>query len=230
MAGVVYADKALAALKDYCIRHGGIIHENSTADPCKLRNDFIVQCCGPWSAEAPVFKGLLQSARVYCHWFRYTGKVPLANKIFLIHGQDGRLLYGMPTGEQEVKIGWHSYPMIPMEPGHSESLSPEKYVTDIRDAFSATTGCDFNHIKSQGCYYTNTPDENYIVDQISANHWAIAGLSGHGFKFAPALAYNVVASIKRQENQRVLGPFSLRRFQLGNAMTSRTQIGEQDIT
>ena len=39
------------------------------------------------------------------------------------------------------------------------------------------------------CYYTLTPDENFIVDRHPkfANVAFAAGLSGHGFKFVPVL-------------------------------------------
>ena len=40
-----------------------------------------------------------------------------------------------------------------------------------------------------GCYYTMTPDENFIVDTLPnmPQVTIVAGLSGHGFKFTSVL-------------------------------------------
>ena len=116
-----------------------------------------------------------------------------------------------------------------MEPGHAEHSSPEKYVKDICGAFGATVAQEFEITKSKGCYYTNTPDENYIVDQVSNNQWVIAGLSGHGFKFAPALAHHVISSIKRRKKRRILRPFALKRFRQKGSIAARTRTYETDI-
>ena len=41
----------------------------------------------------------------------------------------------------------------------------------------------------KGCLYTTTPDEHFILDRVPGTDcaWVAAGLSGHGFKLAPAL-------------------------------------------
>jgi sarcosine oxidase len=42
-------------------------------------------------------------------------------------------------------------------------------------------------VESVPCMYTMTPDKNYIIGSPSPGVFCVAGLSGHGFKMAPAL-------------------------------------------
>jgi N-methyl-L-tryptophan oxidase len=44
-------------------------------------------------------------------------------------------------------------------------------------------------MQTKGCYYTMTPDENFIVDRLpdTPSVVVVAGLSGHGFKFTSVL-------------------------------------------
>lgn len=36
------------------------------------------------------------------------------------------------------------------------------------------------------CLYTNTPDENFVVDRVASQVTVVSACSGHGFKFGPA--------------------------------------------
>lgn len=227
LAGIIYADKALSVLKSFCLEKGVMIYEN-TAFADKKDNGVYVYCVGPWFYEFPNFSNFLTSNRVYCHWFSHDGEAPLFRKAFLIQGKDGRVLYGMPTKTDIVKVGWHNYPIIPLPPGTAENTSPNKYIDDIEKALSKITSKKLKHIKSKGCYFTNSLDENYIIDKIDNNSWAIAGLSGHGFKFAPALVAGVLDSIESDSLNQELNKFSLSRFGVNN-ITSRTHVSEADL-
>ena len=47
------------------------------------------------------------------------------------------------------------------------------------------------------CLYTNTPDRHFVLDQDreQPDVWLLSACSGHGFKFAPALAELLVAAM-----------------------------------
>lgn len=227
-AGVVYADNALAVLKQYCIMNGVKLHENTCFSKYDETDGIRIYCKGPWFSQDLTYGHLMSSVRVYCHWFSFPAQVQLFQKVFLLQGRDGRILYGMPTPEGHVKVGWHNYPIIPLEPGVAEDSSPDQYIRDIKNALAVTTGAELDHIKSKGCYFTNTPDENYIVEQSSANSWIIGGLSGHGFKFAPALASGVVSSITTGEFSTELKMFSPKRFNASDVQ-ARTHVSSSEV-
>ncbi len=72
------------------------------------------------------------------------------------------------------------------------------------------------YTKQPDLLFTNSLDENYIIDKIENDSWVVAGLSGHGFKFAPALAASVLDSIERNSLCQELSNFSLDRFHIKN--------------
>lgn len=226
-AGVIYADKVLSILKQFCLDKGVTIYENSRFEN-KEYDGIYIYCIGPWFCTFPKISNFLTSNRVYCHWFSHNGESPLFKKAFLMQGKDKRVLYGMPTERYVVKVGWHNYPIIPLSPGTPENTSPKKYVCDIEEALSKITSQKLKYIKSKGCYFTNSLDENYIIDKIENDSWVVAGLSGHGFKFAPALAASVLDSIEGNSLCQELRNFSLDRFCIKN-IASRTYVSESDL-
>jgi len=67
-----------------------------------------------------------------------------------------------------------------------------------------------------GCYYTMTPDENFIIDTLP-NHpqvTLVAGLSGHGFKFTSVLGELAADLALSKSLDFDLNFLSLARFQL----------------
>ena len=66
----------------------------------------------------------------------------------------------------------------------------------------------------QVCMYTRSPDEHFIVDRHPEYPHVVfvAGLSGHGFKFAPALAKVITDLIFDRELNLPIDFLSLARF------------------
>ena len=228
LAGVIYASSAMSTLKNFCLENNVEVNENTIFHERYAKDGVTVYCKGPWFSESPFFAKILESDRVYCHWFKHDASTKLFEKAFLIQGQDNRVIYGMPESKDIIKVGWHNYPIIPMLPGISESVSPDKFIKDIQEALSYITSKKLDFIKSKGCYFTNSLDENYIVDAIGDNKWVIAGLSGHGFKFAPALASGMLDAIEVNHIPKHLEFFSLKRFENKNIIP-RTHIKEDDL-
>ncbi|MFM7926212.1 MAG: FAD-dependent oxidoreductase, partial [Pirellula sp.] len=65
-----------------------------------------------------------------------------------------------------------------------------------------------------GCYYTMTPDENFIVDRLpnAPNVVVVAGLSGHGFKFTSVLGQIASELAIQGHSQLNIDFLSIRRF------------------
>lgn len=221
--GIVRADESLGALAAFCRSRGARILEHSPGSAPWPPGATVIRCIGPWLAEDPLVGRHLTSARVYCHWFAHDGHSPLFEKAFLLQGRDGRVLYGMRTGHREIKVGWHNYPVLRLEPGHAEDGSPPDYVDDMQEALSATTGARLTHVRSKGFYFTNSIDENYVVDWTGPNELVVGGLSGHGFKFAPALGAGLVEAAETGRIPEQLACFGLSRFD-GSTTGGRTHL------
>jgi glycine/D-amino acid oxidase-like deaminating enzyme len=73
------------------------------------------------------------------------------------------------------------------------------------------------------CFYTNTPDEHFLLDRHPRHQsvYIVSACSGHGFKFAPALGELVAREIVEQTTAVELAPFRLSRFALDAGPTER---------
>lgn len=66
--------------------------------------------------------------------------------------------------------------------------------------------------------YDNTPDWNPVVGWVRDGVYAIAGLSGHGLKLAPAIAESVAAQLAGREPPIDLHPLRFERFAEGDLL------------
>jgi sarcosine oxidase len=123
---------------------------------------------------------------------------------------DSRIFYGFPKLAKKgspagLKIAYHS-------PGESilpENLSniPNKEDLDKIYAFmdQYMPGVFKKKITTKNCLYTNTPDENFILDYLPKTNQQViiaAGFSGHGFKFVPAIG-KVMAEMAFNNNPSI---------------------------
>lgn len=79
-----------------------------------------------------------------------------------------------------------------------------EYIPDLAgEAFDATT-----------CLYTNTPDQNFIVDLLPGYHNVAigAGFSGHGFKFALGIGRALTDLITKGRTEMHIDHFKIDRF------------------
>ncbi len=136
--------------------------------------------------------------------------------VFLYELPEG-IFYGIPAlSGQGVKVAQHSdgqtiaQPVPPDAPVPPEEISAvdtfaRKYLPYLpRPAQS-----------SAGCMYTLTPDRHFIADlHPELSHGAyVAGLSGHGFKFAPVLGQVLADLTVRGQTALPVDFMSARRFQ-----------------
>lgn len=96
---------------------------------------------------------------------------------FAIETAEGRLFYGFPSIDAEgVKVAEHT--------GEADSEADlEEFLAATIPALAGRPG------SRQGCLYENSSDHHFLIDRHPRSERVIfaAGLSGHGFKFAPAL-------------------------------------------
>ena len=84
-------------------------------------------------------------------------------------------------------MGYHGVGPV-VHPDRRTFQPDERQLAQLRD-YAATwvPGVDPDAFEAISCTYTTTPDHDFVLDRVGRVVVA-AGFSGHGFKFAPALA------------------------------------------
>jgi len=110
---------------------------------------------------------------------------------FAVETEDGRLFYGFPSIDADgVKVAEHTGGESLASP-EDRSFDPAPNEEADLDAFLLSTipSLAGRPGKHQGCLYEISSDHHFLIDRHPKSDRVIfaAGLSGHGFKFAPVL-------------------------------------------
>jgi sarcosine oxidase len=231
-AGVLDPERGVATMLVQAAAHGAalrfdtpIAHWESTTDGVVVtstagdmfRAGQIVLAAGGWLPQLlPELSSVLTIERAVQYWFPPTPDdrfSPSKLPIFLLETQDERWLYGLPDQGAGVKLAEHH---------HGEQATPDTLRRDVspdeRAAFRAlavpyVSGLASMPSDASVCFYTNTPDEHFVVDRHPRHSsvYVVSACSGHGFKFAPAIGELVTDELLGATSPE-LAPFRLARF------------------
>lgn len=163
----------------------------------EFRAAAVVDARGPGMAEARL-PWPLRVTRQVLGWFDVrsaslvqAGRLPVWGvDAPAVGGEEGGLLYGFPVlpGQALLKAAWHSpgQEILPYSPAPAELSELASAGRALAGLFPGCTGAA---MRASACQYTMSPDGHFLLDRhpSGARGVAAAGLSGHGFKFAPAL-------------------------------------------
>ncbi|XP_060114938.1 peroxisomal sarcosine oxidase [Heteronotia binoei] len=239
-AGVLYPDKALQAVQEQFQRSGGTVRDGEkvlrilpgnvvtvTTNRGEYRAKHLVITAGPWTGclLAPLGVQLpLQPLRIHVYYWQAKGPgtrshvehLPCFLGISL--NQEAHHIYGLPSDEYPglVKICYHHG--SPVEPDQPDQLDRASAVPDrqiLQDFVrNYLPGLDPEPAVEERCLYTNTPDEDFVLDRHPRFNNIIigAGFSGHGFKFAPVIGEILCKLSLGEETPYNLAPFRISRF------------------
>ena len=206
-AGRVHADHAVlafqlaAAAKGAVVRHGvraaklariadGRV-EVVTADGGTVGADAAVVAVGGWAptVAAAVVDGLPPLRVTQEQPVHLPAPDALAWPSFIHHPGVGLLdeggIYGLGSVDG-VKVGFHGVGPV-VDPEHRDrSIDPLALRRVLDYAERWLPGADASAPTATTCLYTTTPDHDFVVDR-DGPVTVLAGFSGHGFKFAPAI-------------------------------------------
>lgn len=130
----------------------------------------------------------------------------------------------------DVDTWWYGFPLEGRYPGvklacHQlgEAVHPDRVHREA-DRSYAEEAARYAHTRFRGvtdrllhsliCLYTNTPDEDFIVDRAPGMEgvWLVSGCSGHGFKFTVLLGKIAADLATREDCSYDLQRFSIARF------------------
>jgi len=179
----------------------------------------VIMALGPWAHHRLAFlERHLELERHLLHWFKSPDNSFKHSEGFLpfvVHSPEGRCFYGFPQNDQGlVKIAEHS---LGHRFKHHADMDRQISAHDIasveafRDEYLPTLGA-LKH--SVSCMYTMSPDGHFIVDFHPEHQGVVfaAGLSGHGYKFAPAMGESLVEMAVDGTSKLDWSYFGLSRF------------------
>lgn len=127
--------------------------------------------------------------------------------------EDG--FYGFPLHRGAVKVADHRKgPEAPWEPPRDPPTAAEERSCRAWLARAMPGLADAPMARSRLCHYDNSPDDDFLLGPHPAREGLVlaAGLSGHGFKFAPVLGEALAAWALGEEPHHDLRAWSPARF------------------
>lgn len=158
----------------------------------------LVVAGGPWSSSilGSISELQLSLYRKHMYWYANTDQRYLASSglpVFafeLTSSASTRIYYGFPQlNQQGVKIAEHTRGVLIDQPESTDG-DTDPFVGETEEFLANfLPGVSSDLVSAQSCIYSMSHDENFYVDIHPEydNVVYAAGLSGHGFKFAPVL-------------------------------------------
>jgi len=233
-AGVLRPEACVAAALRSAKRGGAEVRTNTRVELVEPHGDGVrvhvedgiiearraVVCAGPWTAELlPQLPVPLWVERQVNAWFPTREPdlyQPPRFPVFIRHEPGGRRIYGTPglDGGATIKLAVHHEgarvqpDTVPREVTDADLAPLRQHVTEWMHAVDPTP------LRSITCMYTNTPDENFVIDALpgAPQITVVSACSGHGFKFAGVIGDVAVDLAVDGGTARPIDAFSLRRF------------------
>lgn len=178
---------------------------------------------GPWAPELLGDLGVpLTVRRKHVYWFEAPPvcQEEAGTPTYLFELPHG-VFYGFPgISGQGLKVGEHSGgaivadPLIdPRSPNSHDQARVQGFLAECLPSFAAG-GMVPAPLHSSVCYYTMSPDENFVVGKHPRDERVAfaCGLSGHGFKFVGALGEALVDLLTGTAPQTTIDFLSPERF------------------
>lgn len=160
----------------------------------------------------------LQPMRTNVSWFQADAALHNPSAFPAWAYDDGETgFYGFPDiGGAGLKIGDHNagFPISP-----DEELTPFGEEPDdgqyVGEFLRQHMRIEPVHLKGQACIYTNSPDEDFIIDHLPGHQSIIVacGFSGHGFKFASAVGEILSDLAMNRKTKTDIAAFAISRFE-----------------
>lgn len=185
----------------------------------------LILCAGGWIA--PLLRDVhisLSVERQVNAWFRPAATddrfAPHRCPVAVWEYAADQVLYSFPDIGDGVKTGLHHRGD---RVNHPDDLDRDVHESDV-DALREQTrrllpeaagrAGDGSIAKASTCFYTNTPDEHYLIDlHPGLDRVAFASAcSGHGFKASSAVGESLVRMVLGEEPAADLKAFSVKRF------------------
>ena len=169
---------------------GGVVVETNTGH---FEAKKLVITAGCWARSLLAdLKIPLHVLRKHLHWFRSNDSRYHQSQgcpCFFIAESDN-YVYGFPDYGSGLKVAVHSGGTVIEDP-LVDDRTPEADDDELVRSFVSRymPGIAADRLAHAVCFYTMTPDGHFVIDRHPEYEQVVfaAGLSGHGYKFAPAI-------------------------------------------
>jgi sarcosine oxidase len=183
--------------------------------------DRVVLAAGAWMSKGlPRVKASLEVARQVLFWLEPVGGRALfrpgAFPIFIWEWSPGRSIYGFPDQGRGFKVAIHHEGPTVDPDGVNRTVRPEEADEVLEIVGRLVPAGRGPVIESAVCMYTNTPDEDFVLDRHPDDSRVLVAspCSGHGFKFSAAIGEILVDLATEGRTGFDLTPFRLDRPRL----------------
>jgi len=170
-----------------------------TTDKNFYRCSKLIITAGAWARKMiPLLSGKLRITRQFVAWIKPKtwDQFTLGNFPCWLLADDEKpgCYYGFPIlpetefeGPKGLKLA-HHFPALETDPDHvnrEATAEDEKNLENVLNTY--LPGCLESFLSYKICLYTNSPDEDFIIDKLTGYEDQVViatGFSGHGFKFA----------------------------------------------
>ncbi len=234
VAGYLRVEEAIRAMAQEACGRGANLRTQTCVDSWEDRGgSFVVHsgaqswqtsrlllAQGAWSSASLLELGIqLEVVRKPQLWFRTASSdyLPEAGFMpFIVETLAGEIHYGFPQlDERGVKVAEHSRGAPVTDPSSLDrELHPQDLTAVTAFLSEHLPGISSDCVAHQVCMYTRSPDEHFIVERHPLHEGLVhaAGLSGHGFKFAPVLGEILADLALEQGTAHPIDFFSSARF------------------
>jgi sarcosine oxidase len=233
-SGFVLAEGSITAHVNGACDHGAEIHGHEKMIGWEANGDGyaiqtthdryevgqIVFTVGAWASKVTGLSVQVRPERAVLGWFQPkenaarfgVGSLP----VWIIDSPDGGHFYGLPVfGIPGFKLGRLSRNLDEVDPDLPLLEPDSRDEQDLRQ-FLEKHFPDANGslLSMQTAFFEHSPDRHFIIGELSdfPGAWVIAGLSGHGFKYASALGELAKDLLVQRKSGYDLSPFRLDRF------------------
>jgi sarcosine oxidase len=233
-SGFVLAEGSITAHVNGAYDHGAEIHGHEKMIGWEANGDGyaiqtthdryevgqIVFTVGAWASKVTGLSVQVRPERAVLGWFQPkenaarfgVGSLP----VWIIDSPDGGHFYGLPVfGIPGFKLGRLSRNLDEVDPDLPLLEPDSRDEQDLRQ-FLEKHFPDANGslLSMQTAFFEHSPDRHFIIGELPdfPGAWVIAGLSGHGFKYASALGELAKDLLVQRKSGYDLSPFRLDRF------------------
>ena len=233
-SGFVLAEGSITAHVNGACDHGAEIHGHEKMIGWEANGDGyaiqtthdryevgqIVFTVGAWASKVTGLSVQVRPERAVLGWFQPkenaarfgVGSLP----VWIIDSPDGGHFYGLPVfGIPGFKLGRLSRNLDEVDPDLPLLEPDSRDEQDLRQ-FLEKHFPDANGslLSMQTAFFEHSPDRHFIIGELPdfPGAWVIAGLSGHGFKYASALGELAKDLLLQRKSGYDLSPFRLDRF------------------
>ena len=175
---------------------------------------------GAWASDLlPALSPFLEIRRKSLFWFdKHSPQHELGNDFPVFFIEDGdHNFYGFPAMDKKgIKMADHQGGEVMSSPTELDNTLDANALLEISGALNQYLPDVGDHLSHYtNCMYTMSSDDHFIVGQYPGNadvHF-VAGLSGHGFKFATVLGQIMADLTMTGETMHPISFLSPRRFQ-----------------